>query len=182
MPSTPLALRDTVETDALRPVVYEALVLAAMLAVLGLSTLLPGVDRTVPGLAVTIRELVVATGTVAIVVWLAHAIPAVAALVRSSLIGPDDLVADAGRIAGALVAFLAVLVAHRGLAGVLIPAFGARDAVWAYDLAFLAVGLVPLVVIANRLRRNIDTVADLVTAAVAGARDRSVGTESSDAT
>jgi hypothetical protein len=184
MPSTPLAVRDTVDTDVLRPVVYEALALAAMLPVLGLSTLLPGVDRTVPGLAVTIRELVVATGTVAVVVWLAHSIPAVAALVRSSLVGPDDLVADAGRIAGALVAFLAVLVAYHGLAGVLLPAFGARDAVWAYDLAFLVVGLVPIAVIANRLRCNLDEVTDLATAAIASARDRdrSVETGSSDAT
>lgn len=181
MPSTPLALREAIDTDALRPVVYEALALAAMLLVLGLSTHLPAVDRTVPGLAVTIRELIVATGTVAIVVWLAHSIPAVAALTRSSLVGPDEVVADAGRTAGALVAFLAVLVAYRGLAGVLVPTFGARDAVWAYDLAFLAVGLVPLAVIANRLRRNLDAVADLVTTAVADARNRSVETGQSDA-
>lgn len=180
MPSTPLSLRESVDTAALRPVVYEALALAAMLVVLGLSTLLPGVGRTVPTLEVTIRELLVATGSVAIVVWLAHSIPAVAALTRSSLVGPDELVADAGRIAGALVAFLAVLVAYRGLAGVLVPTFGARDAVWAYDLAFLAVGIVPLAVIANRLRRNLDAVADLVTATVAEARSPSVETGSSD--
>lgn len=182
MPSTPLTVRDTIETDALRPVVYEALALAAMLVMLGLSTLLPGVGRSVPGLEVTIRELVVATGTVAVVVWLAHSIPAVTALVRSSLDGPEGLVADAGRIVGALVAFLAVLVAYRGLAGVLVPAFGASDAVWAYDLAFLVVGLVPLAVIANRLRRNLDAVAELVTAAIADGADGRVANGSRDTT
>lgn len=182
MPSTPLAVRDEVDTAALRPVVYEGLALSVMGLVLGLATLLPGVSRTVPGLGATIRALVIAIGTVAIVVWLAHSIPAVVALVRAALVGPEELVADAGRIGGALVAFLAVLVAYRGLAGVIVPAFGARDAVWAYDLAFLVIGLAPLALIANRCRRNLDALADLATAAVIGAGDRPIGTESSDTT
>lgn len=172
MPSTPIAVRESIDTEALRPVVHEALVLAAMLLVLGLSTLLPGADRALPGTAVTIREVIPATGTVAVVVWLAHAAPSVAALVRSSLVGPEQVVADAGRIAAASVAFLAVIVAYTGLAGVVVPTLVARDAVWAYDLAFLVVGLGPLAVIANRLRRNLEELADLVTAAVAD--DRSV--------
>lgn len=173
MPSTPLAVRDSIETDALRPVVYEALTLVAMLFVLGLSTLLPGAERTLPSTSITIREVIIATGTAAIVVWLAHAAPAVARLARSSLVGPDQVVEDAGRIAAATVTFLAVLVAYRGFAPLAIPTFVARDAVWAYDLAFLAVGLVPLAIIANRLRRNLDEVTDLVTAAIAG--DRTLG-------
>lgn len=180
MPSRSLALRESIETDALRPVVYEALVLAAMLVVLGLSTLLPGADRTLPSTAVSIRELVVATGTVAIVVWLAHAAPAVAELTRSSLVGPDQVVLDAGRVAAASVAFLAVLVAYRGLAGLVVPTLAAREAVWSYDLAFLALGLAPLAVIANRLRRNLGVVADLVSTAIA--EDGEVTAGSSDPT
>lgn len=170
MPSTPLAVRDSIETDALRPVVYEALALVAMLFVLGLSTLLPGAGRTLPSTSIAIREVIIATGTVAVVVWLAHAAPAVARLTRSSLVGPDQVVEDAGRVAAATVAFLAVLVAYRGFAPLAVPTLVARDAVWAYDLAFLAVALVPLAIIANRLRRNLDEVADLVTAAIAGDR------------
>ncbi|MFP4181846.1 MAG: hypothetical protein ACLFTX_04510, partial [Thiohalospira sp.] len=137
--------------------------------------LLPGAGRSVPGAAVTIRDLIIATGTVAVVVWLARAVPAVSALVRGSLVGSDRLVEDAGRIAAALVVFLAVLIAYRGLAGVAIPTLVARDSVWAYDLAFLTVALVPLAVIANRIRRNLDEVADLVTGAVVETDDRPVG-------
>lgn len=170
MPSTPLAVRDSIEADALRPVVYEALALGAMLFVLGLSTLLPGAGRTLPSTSIAIRDVIIATGTVAIVIWLAHAAPAVARLTSSSLVGPDQVVEDAGRIAAATVAFLAILVAYRGFAPLAVPTLVARDAVWAYDLAFLVVGLVPLSIIANRLRRNLDEVADLVTAAIAGDR------------
>lgn len=173
MPSTPLALSESIEPDALRPVVYESFVLVAMLIVLGLATLLPGAGRALPTTSVTIREVIVAIGTVAIVVWLAHSIPAVARFTRASLVGPDELVADLGHIAGALVAFLAVLVAYRGFAGVVIPTLVGRQAVWAYDVAFLVVGLAPLVVVANRLRRNGEEVADLVTATIAN--DRSFG-------
>lgn len=170
MPSTPLALRESLDPDALRPVVYESFMLVAMLVVLGLATLLPGAGRTLPSTTVTIRAVIEAIGTVAIVVWLAHSIPAVARFTRASLVGPDDLVTDLGHIAGGLVAFLAVLVAYRGFAGVVIPTLVGGDAVWAYDLAFLVVGLAPLMVVANRLRRNGDEVADLVTAAIADNR------------
>lgn len=175
MPSTPLALRESIEPAALRPVVYEAFMLVAMLVVLGLGTLLPGAGRTIPSSAVTIRAVIEAIGTVGIVVWLAHSIPAVARFTRASLIGPDDLIADLGRVAGALVAFLGVLVAYRGLAGVVIPTMAAHEAVWAYDAAFLMAGLVPLAVVANRLRRNREVVTDLVTAAIAS--DQSFGTD-----
>lgn len=170
MPSTPLAVRESIDPDELRPVVYELLVLVAMLAVLGLSTLLPGTDRTIPTLSVTGREVIVATGTVAVVVWLAHSAPSIAALTRSILVGPDQLVDDAGRIVAAVVTFVAILVAYRGLAGLVIPSLVARDSVWAYDLAFLVVALGPLAVIANRLRRNLDVVADLVTGELADRR------------
>ena len=170
MPSTPLAVRESIDPDDLRPVVYELLVLVVMLAVLGLSTLLPGAGRTLPGLSVTGRDVIVATGAAAIVVWLAHSAPRVAALTRSSLEGPDRVVDDAGRAAAATVAFVAVLVAYRGFAGLVVPEFVARDAVWAYDLAFLVVALGPLAVIANRLRRNLDVVADTVTDELADGR------------
>ena len=175
MPSTPLAVRDAVDPAAARPVAYQALVLATMLVVLGLATFLPGTGRTLPGTEVTIYELVVATGTVAVVLWLARAAPAVAALVEAAIEGPEPVVADLGRAASALVVFLAVLVAYRGLAGLVVPVLAAERVGWSYDLAFLALGLVPLAVIANRLRRNLDVVADQVAAGLAGREEPEVG-------
>lgn len=182
MPSTPLSVRDSIDTEALRPVVAETVVLASMLLLLGLATLLPGVGRSLPALETTLGDLIIATATVAVVVWLAHSIPAVTTFVRSSLDGPDGLVEDAARTAAALIAFLGVLTAYQGLAGLVVPTLVGPDAVWAYDLAFLALGLVPLAVIADRLRRNRAAVTDLVTATVADTDVGTVRTNSSDTT
>jgi len=167
MPSTPLQPRDHLDVAALEPVVYDLAVLAAMLVVLGLATLLPGGDRSLPGTDLTLHAIVVATGTIAIVLWCLRAAPAVGRFVRSALRGPEPVVADAGRIAGALVVFLAVLVADRGLAGVLVPALARSDIRWTYDVAFLFLALVPVASVANRLRRNLDVVTALVAGEVA---------------
>lgn len=167
MPSPTLALRDSVAPADLRPVAYQLLVLAVTLLVVGLATLLPGADRAVPGTAVAIRQLVVATGTLAVVFLLANAASSVASLTRSILEGPEGLVDDVGRTAGALVVFAAVLVAYRGLAGLVVPRLAAGDAAWAYDAGFLALAIVPLAVVARRLCRNLDVVADHVATSLA---------------
>jgi hypothetical protein len=167
MPSSSLALREPVAPDDLRPVAVELVSLAAVLALVGLATLLPGTDRPVPGTAVAIHEFIVAVGTLAVVVLLAHAARSVATLVRSVLDGPTQLVADAGRVAGALVVFAAVLVAYRGFAGLVVPRLAAGDAAWAYDAGFLGLALVPLGVVARRLRRNVDPLADQLATALA---------------
>lgn len=132
----------------------------AVVALVGLATLLPGTDRTVPGTAVAIHEFIVSLGTVAVVVLLAHAARSVSTFVRTVLEGPDQLVVDAGRVAGALVVFAAVLVAYRGFAGLVEPRLAADQAAWAYDAGFLGLALGPLGVIAHRLYRNVDQLAD----------------------
>lgn len=167
MPSSSLALRTPIDPAQLRPVAFEFVVLVAALALVGLATLLPGTDRAVPRTTVAIGEVVVAVGTLAVVVLLANAARSVAALVRSVLDGPARLVDDAGRVAGALVVFVAILVAYRGFAALVVPRLAAGDAAWAYDAGFLGLALVPLGVIARRLRRNLNPLADQLAAAMA---------------
>lgn len=167
MPSTPLARRSPVDPADLRPVAFEVVVLATVLAIIGLATLLPGTDRTLPGTTVDIHALIVTVGTVAVVVLLADAARAVGTLVRSVLEGPPQLVDDAGRVASAVVVFVAVLIAYRGFAGLVVPQLAAGDATWAYDAGFLALALVPLAVIAHRLYRNLDVLADQLAVAMA---------------
>jgi hypothetical protein len=175
MPSTSLSRRSSVDPADVRPVAFELVVLVAVVALVGLATLLPGADRTVPGTAVAIHELIVGLGALAVVVLLAHAARSVATLVRTVLEGPTRLVDDAGRVAGALVVFTAVLVAYRGFAGLVVPWLAAGDAAWAYDAGFLGLAIVPLGVIARRLRRNLDLLADQLAAVLA---DRTAGPES----
>lgn len=167
MPSTPLTRRESIDPADLRPVVYQTAVLAILLVLVGLATLLPGANRTVPGTRVSLQALVIALGTLAAVVVLARAARSMATATRTVLTGPDNLVDDAGRTAGALVVFAAVIVAHRGFAGVVLPTLTAGDATWAYDVGFLGLAAVPLGVIARRLWRNLDPVADHVAATLA---------------
>lgn len=175
MPSTPLSFRPTVDPADLRPVARQAAVLAVLSLLVGLGALLPGADRSLPGTAVTIRAVVLALGTLAAVTVLVRAARSVARLFRAVLDGPDRVVADAGRTAGALVVFAAVLVAYRGFAGVVVPWLVAGDAAWAYDAGFLALALVPLGVVARRLRRTLDPVAEQLAVAMASRADWSEG-------
>ncbi|MFB6354022.1 MAG: hypothetical protein ABEJ92_08040 [Halobacteriales archaeon] len=149
MPSTPLDRRPTIDPGDLRPVARQAAVLAVLSLLVGLGTLLPGVDRTFPGTAVPLRAVVLALGTLAAVTVLARSARTVAGLVRTVLAGPDRLVADAGRAAGALVAFASVTAAYRGFAGVAVPWLVAAGAAWPDDAGFLALALVPLAIVGS---------------------------------
>lgn len=167
MPSTSLAFREPLDPAVLRPLARQLVVLANVLALVGLATLLPGAERTVPGTFATVRALVVALGSLAAVAVLLRAARSAAALVRGALEGPDGLVDDAARVAGALVIFAAVLVAYHGLAGVVVPRLAVGDAAWAYDAGFLALALWPLGVVARRSWRHRERLADQLAAAVA---------------
>lgn len=132
----------------------------ALVAFMALGLLLPGAGQAVPGTGIEIGNLVVAAGTVGIVGTLIWAGPEIRAAVVDALSGPTAVVEDAASIARNLVAFAAVLIAHWGLAPVLVPLL---ELPWAYDLGFLLIALVPLAVIAFRLYASLDPLVAFVT-------------------
>ena len=139
---------------------------AALLFVLYLVTLLPGIDRLVPQTPVTFAAVVTAIATVAVVGLLLFAAPKLASLVRLSLDGPREVVENAASIVHWLVVLAAILVAHSGLAGIATPMFDGFE--WVYDAMFLLVALPVLVVIVGRLYVGLDPGADLIADKIVG--------------
>lgn len=132
----------------------------ALVLLLSLAWLLPGIGRVVPGTPVTFVAVLGALVTLAIVSLLLFLAPALATLVRSTLEGPQHVVEDVATIVQLLVVFVAIVVAHRGLEPVIVPLFGGAG--WAYDVLFFALALPPLAVVALLLYVSLDPMAQVL--------------------
>ncbi|UWG51336.1 putative membrane protein [Halalkaliarchaeum sp. AArc-CO] len=139
---------------------------AALLFVLYLVTLLPGVDRLVPQTPVTFAAVVTAIATVAVVGLLVYSAPKLASLVRLAFDGPREVVENVASVVHWVVVLAAILVAHSGLAGIATPLFDGFE--WVYDAMFLLVALPVLVVIVGRLYVGLDPSADLIADKIVG--------------
>jgi hypothetical protein len=159
-------ISESVGHDTVRSVSKILLTVVSLVFVLYLVTLLPGVDRIVPQTPVTFVALVGAIVSIALVVLLLSAAPKVAALARMTLQGPQEIVENLVSIMYWLVVLAAVFVAHRGLAGAVVPFV--EGFAWVYDVAFLLVALPVTAFIAARLYASLDPGADLLADRIAG--------------
>lgn len=156
------------EKSTIRRIVRVILALAGLLVLLGLTALLPGIDRLVAGLSVSPWALVLAIATVLVVVALIWVAPTVERAVGQALDGPTDVVTNAGASAKLFVVFAAVVIAYRGLAPALTPLFRAFDIGGFYHLAFLGIGVLVLAAFARRLYRCWGPVTEILTSAAVG--------------
>ncbi len=188
MTETESTATDAFDRDTVRSASRVAIAALALVGVLYLFTLLPGVDRLVPLTPVTVAAVASAVVTAAVVALLLFAAPKVASLTRAALHRTDAaahverVVENASAMAYWLVVLAAVLVAHRGLAGAVVPLIGGFA--WAYDAAFLLAAFVPLVFVVARLTVTVDPLSELVADRVAsGESPRDPGAEAdADAT
>jgi len=137
--------------------------LVAALSLIGLAflvSLLPGIERLLPGTSVTLVALTGAVASLVVAGILLYAASGLAALVRLLLDGPKPLDEHVASIVHWLVVLAAVLVAHWGLAPVFVPALG--EVAWIYDAAFLLLALPSIGVIAARLYVSLDPAAEEV--------------------
>lgn len=170
-PSDDLTVATAFDRDTVRPLVRTSLLLVGGLFLLGLASLLPGLGRLFAGFPVSVGTFVRAIATTLVVGALATTAPTVETLVRRGLSGPPTVVEDAARSSRDLVAFAAIVVAYRGLASAIEPAFDVLGAAWLYHAVFLVAALVPVVLVARRLSRSLDPVADLLTTELVAAND-----------
>ncbi|EMA39512.1 hypothetical protein [Halobiforma nitratireducens] len=154
------------DRDTVRTVGKLLLATLAAILLLSLMSLLPGIDRVIPGTPVTFVAVVGAIVTVAIVALLLYLAPALASLLRSTLEGPPSIVDDVASIVQLFVVLVAVLVAHRGLEPAIAPLLG--DLAWTYDVVFLVIALGPLAILAARIYVSIDPIAELFADRVVG--------------
>lgn len=158
---------NTLERDTVRSVSKLLLSAVALLFVLALLTLLPGVDRLVPETPVTVAAVAKAALTVVLVALLLTLAPRLASLARTSLAaGPSEIVENLASVVYWLVVLAAVTVAHGGFAGWVTPFLG--EGTWVYDVGFLLLGLPVVVVVGARLSATLDPGADLVADLVVG--------------
>ncbi|QSG15567.1 hypothetical protein [Halapricum desulfuricans] len=132
--------------------------------VLGLVTLLPGVDRLLPGTDISIGALVRAIAALVVAGTLVYTASGLAALVAPA--GRGELSRNAASIGYWLSVLAAVLIAHWGLAPLVAGLFGGL--LWVYDTAFLLAALGPLLVIAVRLYASLDPAADVFAEKISG--------------
>ena len=164
--SMPITFPAQVDRDTVQSVGKLVLATLALIWLLYLVSILPGVDRVIPGTPVTFAAIAGAIATVTIVGLLLYLAPALADLVRSTVDGPAQVVDDVASIVHLFVVLVAVLVAHRGLAPLLVPILeqpaGIHNAGWMYDVLFLALALPPLAILAARIYVSIDPISELL--------------------
>lgn len=172
MTETESTATDAFDRETVHSASRIAIAALALVGVLYLSSLLPGVDRLVPFTPITFAAVAGAVVTVAVVALLLFAAPKAASLTRTALhrraaTERVERVAENGAaMAYWLVVLAAVLVAHRGFAGAVVPLLDGFA--WAYDAALLIAAFVPLVFLVARLTVTVDPLAELVADRVAG--------------
>jgi len=158
-----------VDRRTVKSVTKVLLAVVSLVFVVYLLTLLPGVDMLVPGSSVTVAAVVGAIGTVVLVALFLSAAPEFASLTRMLLNAPPGVVEHLASVVYWLVVLVAVLVAHRGFAGLFAPLLGG----WLYDVVFLLASLPVVAVIAARLYCALEPSASLLAKRIADEDDES---------
>jgi len=154
------SFRNAVDRETVRSASKLVLVAAWLLVVLALATLLPGIDRLVPGAPITFVAVVGAVVTALVVALLLSVAPKLAVLVRLALDAPKAVVENLASAVYWLVVLVAVVVAHRGFAGVVVPFLDGFS--WVYDVAFLLLALPAVAFVAARLYASVDPASELL--------------------
>ena len=125
-----------------------------------LVSLLPGIERVVPGTEVAIMDLVRVVAAFLVAGALLYAASGLAGMTALVLGEPPDLVEHVASIVHWLVVLAAVLIAHWGAAPLVVGLAGGGG--WLVDLAFLLLAAGPVILIAARLYAMMDPMADHV--------------------
>ena len=160
MTSNEDSLRTAFGRERIRSASKVVLGVGALLLVVALASLLPGVGRLLPESPFGVLAVAGALTALAVAALLVYLARGLATLVRASLDGPRDVVENLASIVHWVVVLFAVLVVHAGLGAVVTPVLG--DLTWVYDVAFLLVALAPLTVVAARLYVSLDPAAELL--------------------
>ena len=149
---------------------------AGLVVLAGLLSIIPPLERTVPGtpdgVFVSFETLVSGLVTVVVVGLFLVVADELEALVVERLPGRDPLVADAGAVVKYLVVFLVLVAAYGPLAAVATPFLMPSDTVWVFDLAYVLVALLPLGVVASIVVGDLDELASVSVDAFRTASER----------
>ncbi len=170
---------DRLDERRLKPIVKLVVLVAGLVLLWALVSNLPGLDEFIPWAGVSFGAILGAALTLGIVGVLVHVALRIEPLITEAATGPIDVAEGMASIVKHLVLFVAVIVAHRGLAGLLVPTLAEAGLGWTYDTFFLVLALIPTAVIAYRIYENADPIAGLLTTRMTTVAD---GNESNEST
>ena len=145
----PLKVQNTVEPALIQKITTLTFIVIWLVMMLYLLSLLPGMDRIIPQTPITVVAIVAAIVTAVIVGLLLSLAPKIATALHDMLSGTEPLIEHASSVVYWAIILLAVLIAHRGFAGVVVPFFD--EMVWLYDSIFLILALPAVICIGFRL-------------------------------
>lgn len=124
--------------------------------------IIPGFDRLVPGLPVTVGAVVTAALT-CLIVGLLFTVAGRARTFLERLEVPTPQIAVlSGDAVYWVVVFLAVVIAYDGFGAAVEPVGTELGTLWLYDLLFFLLGAVPLLLVGYQLYRLLDPLAEHV--------------------
>lgn len=151
---------DRIEELGVRSLIKLVLAVVGLLLLLVFVAVLPGVDRVIPGLPITIAGVISALVTLAIVLLLLRVATKAKAVVQRLRLSVPDIAARSAFVVHWTIVFLAVVIAYEGFEAALAPVLTEAGLLWAYDLAFFLLGVVPLGLIGYHLFHLLDPLAE----------------------
>lgn len=148
---------------AFRSLVRLVLAVGILLGLLVLAMLVPGAERDLPAMEMSIGELVSAVVSLALVVLFLQVATRTRAIIRRYWEDRREIARPLAGIAHWTIVYAVVIIAYEGLRGVAQAIVYGTAVMWAYDMAFFALGVFVLVLIGYHLFTLLDPLAELCT-------------------
>lgn len=159
---------DTVKR-MIRPAVKLIVAVVGLLLLRAMITLLPGGDRPIPGVDVTVESLLIAGFTLLIAVVVIYYGYRLRQSINTSSYGTSELRETAGRVILGGAVFVALLTAHNGLEDIIENMTSdASTIALLFDILFLLSALIILLALGITILRNFDAFIDAVTDFITG--------------
>lgn len=155
----PLRL-ERLEELGVRSFVTLVLIVVGLLLSLVIVAVLPGIDREVPGLPITVAAIISLVVTLALVVSLLLLSGRANTVVRQFQVTVPEVAAQSAAVVYWTIVFLAAVIAHQGFGSALAPVLTETGLLWAYDVTFFVLGGVPLISVGYHLFRLLDPLAE----------------------
>lgn len=156
---------DSAVRPFVRPIVKSVLLLLSLLVVRIFITVLPGLENTVPSTELTVAQVVsavIGVLMVGVVAWMGLRVHSAGKSTNSRVI---QAIARGARL---LILLVTVLLLHTVLKPIVTPFLTPQPGVWAFDLVFLLIALIPLSLLGHRVMTNLDALTDSVVDSLKG--------------
>lgn len=152
--------RRTLPAASIRSVAKLLAATLVVLFVLGVVSILPGIDHFMPGTPITLFAIASVLLSLAIAGMLITLAPDLAALVPAVLDASAEIVENVASVVYWGIVLLAIVIVHRGV----YPAAASilNEWIWVFDVVFLALTVPPLLIVVLRLSLSVTPASDAI--------------------